>query len=105
MPVFDNSLGVTAEPPPLTAGLTSPGTPGPVPAWKPLALVSRDVPAGDRCLAMLDATGTTYKKLSSKHGIETPIEVTSDIAGVRFEPAAGQTLLCDCRFAVALHRV
>lgn len=104
MPVFDNSLGITTEPPPLTAGIASSPAQA-APAWQPVTIASRDIPAGDRCLAMLDATGTSYKKLSAKHGIETPIEVTGDIGGVRYEPAAGQTLLCDCRFAVALHRV
>lgn len=54
---------------------------------------------------MLDATGTSYKKLPQKQGVETPIEVTSEIGGIRYEAAAGQSLTCDCRFAVALHRV
>jgi hypothetical protein len=106
MPVFDNSLGAPAAPP-LVAGITSSPAPAPAPApaWQPISVASRDIPAGDRCLAMLDATGTTYKKLSAKNGVETPIEVTSDIGGIRYEPGAGQSLLCDCRFAVALHRV
>jgi hypothetical protein len=104
MPVFDNTLGAPAAPP-LIAGITSAPSPAPTTTWQPVAVASRDIPAGDRCLAILDATGTSYKKLGAKNGIETPIEVTSDIGGVRYEPAAGQSLLCDCRFAVALHRV
>lgn len=104
MPVFDNSLGAPSAPP-LMAGMTSAPSTTPAPAWQPIAVASRDIPAGDRCLAILDATGTSYKKLGAKNGVETPIEVTSDIGGVRYEPGAGQSLLCDCRFAVALHRV
>jgi hypothetical protein len=104
MPVFDNSLGAPTAPP-LMAGITSAPASAPTTTWPPVAVASRDIPAGDRCLAILDATGTSYKKLGAKNGIETPIEVTSDIGGVRYEPAAGQSLLCDCRFAVALHRV
>jgi hypothetical protein len=98
MPVLtglDNALAA----PPLLAGAT------PQPAWQPISITTKDIPAGDRCHALLDATGVSYKKLGQKQGIETPIEVTSEIGDVRYEPAAGQSLTCDCRFAVALHRV
>ncbi len=79
-------------------------TPAPV-AWQPRTLSSKDIPAGERCLELLDQANISYRKLAAKRGVETPVEVTSEIGGVRYESGAGQALVLDCRLAVALERV
>jgi hypothetical protein len=74
-------------------------TPG---AYDPTAVQSLRIPGGKRCLALLDRLGMKYKKVSPRGRIKTPVEITGDIAGVRYTHGGKTSMVCDCRLALAL---
>jgi len=71
-------------------------------AYDPTAVQSLRIPGGKRCLVLLDQLGVKYKKLSPRGRVKTPVEITSDIAGVRYTNGGKTSLVCDCRLGLAL---
>jgi hypothetical protein len=57
------------------------------------------------CLARLGQAGVRYDSLDARRGVVTPIQVTSDLGGIRYVPTGGLPLVMDCRFALTLTEV
>ena len=57
------------------------------------------------CLSRLGQGGVRYDTLDARRGVVTPIQVTSDLGGIRYVPTGGLPLVMDCRFAVTLMQV
>jgi hypothetical protein len=72
-------------------------------AYDPWATASRRIPGGARCLQLLGQLGIKYQRLSPRGNVATPVEVVGDIAGIRYVSQGRQSLVCDCRLALALH--
>jgi len=72
-------------------------------AYDASAVQSLRIPGGKRCLSLLKQLGVQYKRLSPRGHVATPVEVTGDIAGVRYTSGGKASLVCDCRLALALH--
>jgi hypothetical protein len=72
-------------------------------AYDPTAVQSLRIPGGKRCLQVLDQLGVRYKRAKVGGGMDTPVQILSDIAGVRYTHDGHTSLTCDCRLALALH--
>jgi hypothetical protein len=64
----------------------------------------RTIPGGVSCLLVLERLGIPHQVLGATEGIETPVKVSGEIAGVSYRPLARIPLVADCRLVVALHR-
>jgi len=90
------------RPPPVTrSGRTHPAAPRP--SIQPIAAAS--IPAGESCIGKLDSLGIKYRRLDSKRGVETPVSIIGPIGGIQFDGGTGESMVCDCRLAVAFQRV
>jgi hypothetical protein len=88
----------------LETGHTDPPRAGARPhaGWYPDARNGQRIPGGETCVSWLDELGVTYERLDPKPGVETPIEVTGPIGGIRYVSEGRNSLVCDCRLALAL---
>lgn len=84
---------VPAAPPPAPANAWAREAPAP-PAPPPMN-------TGD-CLNRLSAGGVRFDMLDATRGVVTPIQVKSDLGGIRYVPLGGLGLVVDCRFALTL---
>jgi hypothetical protein len=73
------------------------------PAWDGSAVQSRRIPGGKRCLALLDDLDISYRRLSPRGRVKTPVAITGAIGGVLYTQNGKPALTCDCRLALALH--
>jgi len=86
-------------------------------AWYPAALPAAAKPpapasatftpsvnSGD-CFGQLSASGVRFDALDATRGVVNPIQVTSDLGGIRYVPTGGLPLIVDCRFALTLMRL
>jgi hypothetical protein len=67
--------------------------------------VSLDIPSGDACLRELLGLGVAFRRKGETIGVDTPVAVSGAIGGIRYYANGNLPLLCDCRLAVALHRI
>lgn len=72
-------------------------------AYDPQAVQSLRIPGGKRCLELLNRLGVKYERLSPRGSVDTPVEVVGDIGGIRYVSQGRESLVCDCRLALALH--
>lgn len=63
---------------------------------------SLSIPDGPACLDWLAQQNVSFKVLPEKPGMVTPIHVTGPIGGVAYESGGRESIVCDCRLAVAL---
>ena len=99
-----------------------PEDPGPTPLADPVMMIpsdpnsdqrpvhriepysTRTIPEGVACLIRLRQLGVSFRSLKPMNNVNTPVEVTGPVAGIRYKPMWRGRLRCDCRLAVALHR-
>ncbi|HEX4477193.1 MAG TPA: extensin family protein [Polyangiaceae bacterium] len=65
-------------------------------------LASLSIPDGEACLSWLSEHDVSYRTLSPRPGVDTPVAITGPLGGVRYESGGRTTLICDCRLAVTL---
>lgn len=70
--------------------------------WYPNARNGLRLPRGSTCLQWLDRLGIRYRRLERKPGVETPVEVTGPIGGIRYVSEGRDVLVADCRLVLAL---
>ena len=110
---------VSAPPEPL-----QPTNPGPAPVPDPVMLVptdpdardtvravqlsepynTRTIPGGVTCLIRLKRLGVPFRSLEQMNNVDTPVQITGPVNGILYKSMWRGKLICDCRFAVALHR-
>ena len=110
--VFEGQLGTTTQRRRLSALLKNarrrrPVAPAPRPAppsTAPRPLAHGPVPGADDavCLATLDAWRVPFARVASRPGVQSPIEITGPIAGLRLLSRAGRAAVMDCQLARAL---
>ena len=66
---------------------------------------SLDIPGGDACLRELDGLGVPFRTRGETLGVDTPVVVSGSVGGIRYTANGNLPLICDCRLAVALHRM
>ena len=66
---------------------------------------SMDLQSGDVCLRHLRRLGVTFRPQADTLGVDTPVVVSGAIGGIRYYANGDLPLLCDCRLALALHRI
>ena len=74
-------------------------------AWTAQAPTPVPVPPpvnGGDCFSRLSAGGVRFDALDARRGVVNPIQVTSDLGGIRYVPTGGLPLVVDCRFALSL---
>lgn len=71
-------------------------------AYDASAVQSLRIPGGKRCLALLDQLGVSHRSLGPRAGMDTPVQITGAIAGVRYTHDGQSSMICDCRLALAL---
>lgn len=72
------------------------------PAWNPRDSGVSSLPAGEDCIAWLSQLGIAFRRLDDLRGVDTPVEVTGPIAGVRYVTAGKVSVTGDCRLVLAL---
>jgi hypothetical protein len=70
--------------------------------WYPDARNGLRIPGGEVCVSWLRNLGIPFERLPPKPGIETPIEVTGPIGGIQYVSEGKESIVCDCRLALAL---
>jgi hypothetical protein len=60
------------------------------------------IPGGETCVGWLQDLGVPFTRLDSKPGVETPVEITGPIGGIRYVSEGKDSMVCDCRLALAL---
>lgn len=65
---------------------------------------SHTLDGGLACLIQLRETGVEHRHLEELEGVQTPVEVTGPVGGLRFKTLGRQPLRCDCRLVLALLR-
>lgn len=106
---------LSVTPPPVTPPpMTPPVTPLPVtpPPVSPPPLTAAPVriravravaASGDRgCVQLLEHARVRFRLAGGVRGVQTPVEITGLVGGVRLLPRAGRAPIMDCRLAVAL---
>lgn len=78
--------------PPTLFPQTLPAPPPPRPA----------IPSGSACLAELSRLGISYRAAAQLKGVQTPVEVSDPLAGMRLKKLAGVPLRGDCRLVLSL---
>ena len=93
-------------PPPVTPSRVTPPPVSPPPlAAAPVVVRRLRTPAARSdlaCLQLLDHARVPYRLAGAVRGVQTPVEVTGPIRGVRLIPRAGRTPIMDCQLARAL---
>lgn len=72
-------------------------------AYDARATQSLRIPGGQRCLELLTQLGIEHRRLSPRGRVKTPVEILGDIGGVSYMSQGRESLVCDCRLALALH--
>lgn len=85
-------------------GEPSPSSPGPGVVQLSEPYSTRTIPGGVTCLIRLRQLKVPFRSLKSMNNVNTPVEITGPVNGIAYKPAWRGRLVCDCRFAVALHR-
>ena len=94
----------TAKPLPVRAGAQGPSPAGPRPVHHLKPLSTRTIPGGVACLIRLRELQIPFRSRDSVNGIDTPVQITGPISGIRYRSLGRRPLLCDCRLALALAR-
>lgn len=67
--------------------------------------VPRALPMNAACLRDLDRAGVSFSRGPSTRGVQTPVVIRGQLAGVNFWANDKRPLLLDCRLALALERL
>jgi hypothetical protein len=65
---------------------------------------SRELPGGLACLIRLRELEIPHRHLKRLRGVDTPVQVTGEVGGIRYRAMGRLPLVADCRLVLALHR-